>query len=124
MSTEPLSEGQGKVLIGSSPSSLSVVNLLVGWLKKGYVDCPKCGRMNVMTPWSLPRARERRFWGTILLICLAAGIVFGAAALVSHRSWPWLLAGPSLAFAALLMVGYRRSLTIYRCLDCRHRWTL
>ena len=95
---------------------------MVGWLKKEFIECPRCRSPRVDVPWSLPRGRERRFWGSVLLFLLLSALVLGGLALASQRAWLWWVAGGCIAFAALLAVGYRRSLTIYLCLDCRHRW--
>ena len=95
---------------------------MVGWLKKEFIECPKCRSPRVDVPWSLPRGRERRFWGSVLPLLLFGSVMLGGLALGLQRLWlGWAAAGCA-AFAALLAVGYRRSLTIYLCVDCRHRW--
>ena len=92
------------------------------WLKKEFIECPKCRSLRVDVPWSLPRGRERRHWGSVLLLLLICATVLGGLALALQQPWFGWAAGGCAAFAAYLAVGYRRNLTIYLCLDCWHRW--
>ena len=97
---------------------------MVGWPKKHFAECPRCGSANVDVPWSLPRERERHFWGRVLLGFLIATPLSAEGALLARLPLLWAAAGVCLGLAALLAIGYRRSLTIYVCLDCRKRWAL
>lgn len=95
---------------------------MVAWIKKHFVDCPRCGSANVDVPWSLSRNKERHFWGRVLLAFLISTPALAMAALLAGQSLLWVAAGVCLCLAILLAAGYRRSLTIYLCLDCHKRW--
>lgn len=95
---------------------------MVGWLKKEFVSCPRCRSSWVEVPWSLGRDRQRVLLGRAFLGLLGAGAVFGLTRLFVREAWVWVGAALCLTLVALPAVGYHRSLTVYRCLDCQDQW--